>query len=166
METDIRKQFYAADRIKKVKLKEWYQKAKPHVISYILDYLFHRQGEVAQMVKFDETVGFLYDPVTLEQGVDTLIRVLESARNGDDKKAQNIYSAFENPVTRINYLWRIVDSFDMYKAVGEVVCADLDEYAKTVTDPEILDTIDARKRNIKSRAEMERKTSTPTGWQP
>ena len=165
METDIRKQFYAAERIKKIRLKEWYQKVRPYVITYIADYLFHAKGEIAQMIAPDEN-GYICDPVTLEQGVDMVIRVLENARKGDNERAQNIYGAFENPMVRIEYLWRVVDSFDMYKAIGELVVRDLDEYAKTQTDPEMLDIIEGRKRNIRARAKTEREIQTPYGWQP
>ena len=166
MEIDIRKQFYVAEKIKKVRLKDWYQKVKPHVLEYVADYLFHRKGEVAQMVEFNENYGFVYNPEILENGIDMLIRVLESARNGDEKKAQSIYSTIANPTTRISYLWRIIDKFDIFHAIGEQVIKDLDEYANETQDPELLDTIDARKRNIRARAEMERKEKKPSGWQP
>lgn len=165
MEADIRKQFYAADRIKKVKLKEWQTKVKPYVIAYVADFLFHRTGEIAQMIELGEN-GYMCNPVILEQGVDMIIRVLENARKGDDQKAQNIYNAFENLITRIEYLWRVVDCFDMYKAIGDSVIQDLDEYAKTQTDPEMLDIIEARKKNIKSRAKSEREVQATSGWQP
>ena len=164
METQFEKQSYAAYKIVSVKLKEWMKKIEKYVPKYIADFLFSKNGEIIEMLNMGGEQAFYYDPETLENGVEMVLKLLENIEFKDLKKVQSLYKNFADSKTRIEYLFNIIDKLDIYSSVEELVVSDLDEYAKKQTDPELLEIIENRKKNIKARAEIERKAKTSNGF--
>ena len=77
-EQQFRTQLSEARNIETVKLKEWSDRLKQLLPVYVIEYLFHRKsGVVVDMLQIDENVGFVYDPATLKQGVDMLVKIAE-----------------------------------------------------------------------------------------
>lgn len=166
MEKDFIKQVYSAERIKNLKLKEWYTKFKEYVPEYVTDYLFHKKGKVSEMIEIDEEVGFVFDPATLEAGIDMLVRVIDATNHGDFSRAQAIYQKFENFIIRVDYLRQIIEQLDVYRSIGELVIADLEKYAQENASAEIAEIVESQKRNIRARAKTEQKESQNRSRQP
>lgn len=164
MDSNLQRQLSCAHTILTTKLKDWYQKFKKYVPVYILDYWFDKKGEIYRMLNTGTESSFAYDPVTLANGVETLFRILELARKGDEKKAQAVYCRLGEMPVRVEYFRTMIDMLDIYSAVGEMVIKDLDDYAAITTDEYFLETLEARKRNITSRIELER--SKQNAFQP
>lgn len=164
MERNFQMQCFEAEKILKNKLKIWFDKAKQFAPVYICEYLFHRTGLVTEMLQIDPNYGFVFDPKTLGNGIDNLFGVVEAAKKGNFQRAKNLYKRFETPEIRVTYLRQFVDQFDIYSAIGEEVIADLEEFAKTCTDPEFHEVLDARKRNIRGRAQNEKKPPFSGGY--
>ena len=153
---NILKQFNAAQDIKKRRLKIWYDKFKKYLPTYVAEYLFYKNGVISDMVNFDEIQGFVYDPETLAKGIDEVYSMLEAARNGNFKKAEANYLRLGEFKRRIDYYWRIIDQLDIYAAIGEIVVSDLKQFAKISDEPEFLEIVENRIRNVQRRAENEK----------
>ena len=164
MEKTFQTQCYDAEKILKNKLKIWFDKMKQFAPFYVCEYLFHKNGAVAQMLRVDPNYGFIYDPATLGEGIENMFAVVEAAKKGNITRARNLYKRFGTPEIRVDYLRLIYDHCDIYHAIGEDIIADLDEYAKTCTDPEFFEVLEGRKNNIRGRAKIEQKHITDGGF--
>lgn len=157
---DIFKQMQDARVIQDVYLKEWAARVRRLRPEYVSDFLFYKNiGEVPQMLMAQDDDGFVYDPKTLKDGVEMLIKILESQEvyKNDDPKIKVMYTRFGTPEIRIKYLRSIIDKMDIYASIGDFVIADLVEVAKTTKDEEFLEFLQNRINNIKQRAEREKK---------
>ena len=92
-EQQFRTQLSEARNIETVKLKEWSDRLKQLLPVYVIEYLFHRKsGVVVDMLQIDENVGFVYDPATLKQGVDMLVKIAEgqTLKGAEDARLQGM----------------------------------------------------------------------------
>ena len=135
VEKDFTKQCYAAQNILKNKLKIWYQKLKQYVPVYVCDYMFYRDGEVAEMLQIDPNYGFIFDPKTLEDGIETVFSILEATEKGNIDRAKGLYLRFGTPEIRVLYIRKFIDKLSIYHAIGNEVIADLDAFAMVCDDP-------------------------------
>ena len=169
MAKTIQQQIYEAEKIKKIRCREWTRSFRYFVPEYVTDYLFYNKfGEVFEMLKYDEEKGFAYDPFVLEAGIDNLLRLVECVRRNEFDRAVIFYGKLApDAETRIAYFWTFLDKLDVYAAIDKLVARDIDECIKTQTDPEFLEILGNRKRNILKRGENERiKIAQNTNRQP
>ena len=143
---NFNQQYFTAQKILKNKIPHWKNKFKNYVPEYILDSLFYKNGTVAQMLEFDSEKGFIYDPKTLEDGIDMLVRIFSYLELGEPDRARFIYNKFADANTRIFYLYDIIKNLDIYSIIGEDLISDFDEISKEITSETELETI----KNIKN----------------
>ena len=157
MEKNIHQLNYQAEKIKKVKCAEWTRSFRHYVPEYVTDYLFYKFGEVHRMLKFDEKTGYAYDPFIIEQGVEYLLKVVECVRRNEFDRAAVFYEKIApDAESRIGYFWSFLDKLEVYAAIDKRVVRDIDECIKKQTDPEILEILGNRRRNILARGKNER----------
>lgn len=159
-EREFLKQVSEARTIETVKLKEWENKARQLIPVYAAEYLFYRKtGIVAQMLQVDPERGFIYDPTTLKQGVDILLKIAEGQQNrgADEGRLATMYTNFADAETRIGYFISIIDQLDIYPSIGQSVIKDLKKVAENTQDEDVLEVISNRIKNIESREKMQRR---------
>ena len=136
-ETTFEQQFYYAQYIKKNKLNKWLNTSKEFIPEYDAELLFHqRVSHVVDMLKIDSNLGFVYDPKTLEEGIDILMRILVSKSNAPQKRLEIWYESFENAQIRFAYFRRIIRTLGLEPVLARSLLKDLQEIAPTLTDPE------------------------------
>ena len=169
-EQQFRAQLGVARNIETIKLKEWSDKLRQLLPVYVVEYLFHRKsGVVADMLKVDENVGFVYDPETLKQGIDVLVRIAEgqTVKGAEDARLQGMYANFADPATRVFYLKTFVDQMDVYATIGDLVVKDLKTVEAMTQDEEMKEILQNRIRNVEARTETQRRElQTRFGRQP
>lgn len=159
-EQQFRTQLSEARNIETVKLKEWSDRLKQLLPVYVIEYLFHRKsGVVVDMLQIDENVGFVYDPATLKQGVDMLVKIAEgqTLKGAEDARLQGMYANFADPVTRMTYLRAFLDQMDVYATIGELVVKDLRVVEASTQDEEMKEILQNRIRNIEFRTQTQRR---------
>lgn len=159
-EKQFRSQLNEARNIENIKLQEWSRRVKSLLPVYVVEYLFHKKtGIVADMLKVDENVGFVYDPATLKEGIEVVVKIAEgqTVKGADDARLQGMYANFADPVTRVLYLRSIVDQMDVYATIGDVVVKDLKIVAEQTTDEEMLEILQNRIRNVEARTQTQRR---------
>lgn len=159
-EQQFRTQLSEARNIETVKLKEWSDRLKQLLPVYVIEYLFHRKsGVVVDMLQIDENVGFVYDPATLKQGVDMLVKIAEgqTLKGAEDARLQGMYANFADPVTRMTYLRAFLDQMDVYATIGELVVKDLRVVEASTQDEEMKEILQNRIRNIELRTQTQRR---------
>lgn len=157
---DLFKQVTDAKVIETTKLKEWEKRAKQVIPAYAAEYLFyHKTGVVSQMLQFDKDGGFVYDPATLKEGIDVLLKIAESqqSRGLNACRLATMYTNFADAETRIGYFMSIIDQLDIYPSIGQSVIKDLKMVAENINDVEILEVIENRIRNIEAREKIQLK---------
>lgn len=153
-ECTFEQQFTQAEIIKSKKQKEWLEIARRHTPNYVAEHLFYPKISVlADMLKVDPEKGFVYNPETLKEGIDILIKILEfkDSRSTTKDKLANMYASFETPKIRIDYLRQYIDYLELYPILGAHMIADLEAIAPTLTDPEEIEINTNRINNIKRR---------------
>jgi hypothetical protein len=169
-EKQFRNQLGEARNIETIKLQEWSNRLRQVLPVYVIEYLFHKKsGVVAEMLKIDENIGFVYDPATLKQGIDMLVKIAEgqTLKGAEDTRLQGMYANFADPVTRVTYLKTSADQMDVYATIGDVVVKDLKVVAAQTTDEEMLEILQNRIRNVEARTQTQRRElQTRYGRQP
>ena len=146
---DFRTQYDVAQYILKVKSKEWLERSKKHVPQYIAEYLFYPKTSIlADMLKIDPETGFKYDPLTLQNGIELLLKMTETKNNfsTNQSRIQAMYAGFADAQTRLDYLRLFAERLELYPFIGKQVIDDLNEVAKTSTDSEFMELLAGRIR--------------------
>lgn len=149
---NLDRQFMTAQYIQKIKQKEWLAKAKLHIPQYAAEYLFYQKpSRLYDMIKFSPENGFTYDPETLLEGIEMLMKILDSknTRITNPKRLQQMYIGFADAQTRVEYLRIFAEYLELYPIIGDQMIADLKEVAKTTDDPDFLETLEPRIKTIK-----------------
>ena len=124
-----------AQKIKDEKSKEWIKIAQQYIPLGCAESLFHKSGSyLADMLKVDPERGYIYDPETLENGIDMLMIIL--TRNQTQGRIERIYSTFEDPITRITYLRFFIYQLELYPKLAKCMLDDFNEVMPAITDPE------------------------------
>ena len=159
-----------ADFIKARKQKEWLEACRHYAPNYIAEHLFYPSVSVlTSMLKPDPELGYIYDPETLREGVDLLMKILsfKDSRSTSKEKLASMYASFADPQTRITYLRHFIDYLELYPILGGKVIADLETIKPTLTDPEEIEINQNITNNIKTRyPEFAKPTNSNTGYQP
>ena len=153
-ERTFEQKYYQAEYIKSKKQKEWLEITKKHLPNHIAEHLFYpKYSTLADMLKIDPNKGFVYDPETLRNGIDLLIKILtlKDSKSTSLNKFINIYKSFEDPKIRVNYLRQYIDYLDLYPILGGQVIADLETIAPSLTNPEEIEINTNIINNIKAR---------------
>ncbi len=148
----LERQFMAAQYIQKVKQKEWLSKAKLHIPQYAAEYLFYQRPScLYDMLKFSPNHGFIYDPETLLEGIEMLMKILDSkdSKATNPHRLQQQYLSFADAKTRVEYLRTFAEYLELYPIIGNQMIADLNEVAKTTDDPDFHETLEPRIKTIK-----------------
>ena len=151
LKNNLHRQMGFAHIIETTKQKEWLTEAKKYIPAYAAEYLFYPKTSVlSDMLKRDPEKGFKYDPEVLFHGLDTVIQILRCKNSPTSTvgRAQHHYSNFADAETRVEYLRKFIEQLELYPIVGKQVIADLREVAKTSTDPEFLEFLEPRIKNI------------------
>lgn len=143
-EQKFNRQVIAAKYILERDRKEWGQKVTKYLNGYNVDILFKsRNCMVCEMLKVDPEKGFVYDPETLKEGVERVLRILAfnsgTATSQGIKEAQ--YSNFADAKTRMDYMYPFVFNLDLLPVLGRVIIDDCKELARTTSDPEELEKL-------------------------
>ena len=163
---NLQRQYNAAQYIARVKQKEWLEKSKKHIPVYAAEYLFHKNpSRLTEMIRFDEQTGFKYDPEILLEGMEMLFRIFDSkdSKVTSIPRLQAMYANFATPEIRVNYLRIFAEYLELYPIIGKQMIADLEETAKTSTDPEFFETLDGRIKTVKH---MMKSQTEISGYQP
>ena len=143
MKTRTFEQQYAiADRILNTRLKSWLELVQQYIPKYIAEGLFHpKSGQVSQMLTPSQEHGFVYDPETLEKGIDVLIRILVRKDYGSStpELIARLYTSFEDSEIRVAYLLPFIHGLKLYSAIGQQVIDDLKTISPLLTDEEAIE---------------------------
>lgn len=153
VEKNFNRQLSFAQTITKTKQKEWLAEAKKFVPTYSAEYLFYPKTSVLdEMLRVDPEKGFIYDPEVLMAGIETVIQIMKanSFPTTSRERLSRMYLSFADAETRIEYLRRFVEYLDLYPVIGEEVISDLKQVSKNSTDPEFLETLEARIKVIEN----------------
>ena len=151
IEKKFSRQLTFAHTIKQSKQKEWLTEAKKYVPAYAAEYLFYPKTSVlSEMLELDPDKGFKFDPEVLMAGVENIIQIMKanSFSTTSHERLCKMYNSFADAETRIEYLRKFVEYLDLYPVIGEEVIVDLKQVARTSTDSEFLECLDARIRVI------------------
>ncbi|MBR3884965.1 MAG: hypothetical protein IKJ33_00655 [Clostridia bacterium] len=154
---NFERQILYAQRIEQTKQKEWLGEARKYVPEYAAEYLFYpKTGVLSQMLLVDPEKGFSYDPEVLLSGIETVVQIMKASAlpTTNPNRLKHLYSSFADAKTRIEYLRTFIEYLDLYPAVGEEVIADLNEVAKSSSDPEFLEYLEPRIKHIKHQLEQ------------
>ena len=159
---NIQKQFNVAQYIARVKQKEWLEKAKKHIPVFSAEYLFHKNpSKLTEMLRFDEQIGFQYNPELLYEGIEMLFRIFDGkdSRVTSIPRLQAMYSNFATPEIRVHYLRTFAEYMELYPVIGNQVIEDLETVGKTTDDPEFLEVLDGRIRSVKNIMNIQKETA-------
>ncbi len=136
-EKTFEQQYYHAQFVKTNKLPQWLNSSKKLIPEYDAELLFYpRVSHVLSMLKPDPELGFIYDPYTLEEGIEILMRILQTKRTAPQKMIEKWYENFENSQIRLSYLRKIIRNLGLEPILARSILKDLKQVAPTLTDPE------------------------------
>lgn len=148
-----------AEKIITTRLLEWTDFAKKFEDKHKAEIIFGESGEIVQMLSQTNGGDFLYDPQIVENSVDMILSVLESASQGNQTKAKQTYLNFEDFRTRVVYLFSIVKHLKVFDAIGSEVIDDYEKLKSVASDNDILLLLDNGIRNAKTQIKLERQTA-------
>ncbi len=153
------KKLETAEKIITTRLNGWTTFAKRFEDSKKADLLFGETGEVVQMLSQVQGGEFLYDPQTVENAIDMILSVVESASTGNQKQAKQTYLNFGDFRTRAVYLYSIIEHLSVFDAIGSEVIADYEALKKVANDNEILLILDNAIRSVQTEVKLERQNA-------
>ena len=144
-------QQYHAKKIKDIKSRQWTEIAAQFMPRFTAEYLFYpTSSHLASMLKVDPEQGYIYDPETLENGIDMLMKILTN-KLLPQGRIERMYSSFEDPITRISYLKAFIFQLELCPKLAKCMIDDLTKIEATLSDPEEIEI----NQNIKSILERE-----------
>lgn len=153
------KKLKVAEDIITSKLGVWTAFAKRFEDEKKAELIFGEEGEIVQMLSQINNGEFLYDPQTVENSVNMILSVLESASQGNQTKAKQTYLNFEDFRTRVVYLFSIIKHLNVFNSIGNEVIDDYEKLKTVASDQDILLLLDNGIRNAKTQIKLERQTA-------
>ena len=148
-----------AEKIITTRLSGWTDFAKQFEDEKRAELIFGESGEVVQMLSQVNGGEFLYDPQTVENAIDMILSVVQSASDGNKSKAKQTYLNFGDFRTRAVYLYSIINHLKVFDAIGSEVVSDYEKLKTVASDRDILLMLDNAIRNAKTQVKLERQNA-------
>lgn len=152
-------QLETAEKIITTRLCSWTDFAEKFEGKHKANLLFGESGEIVQMLSQTYNGDFLYDPQTVENAVDMILSVVQSASTGNKSKAKQTYLDFGDFRTRVVYLYSIIKHLSVFDAIGSEVVSDYEKLKTVASDRDILLMLDNGIRNAKTQVKLERQNA-------
>ena len=148
-----------AEKIITTRLLEWTDLAKKFEDKHKAEVIFGESGEIVQMLSQTHNGDFLYDPQTVENAVDMILSVVQSASTGKQTEAKQTYLDFGDFRTRVVYLYSIIKHLSVFDTIGSEVIDDYEKLKSVANDNDILLLLDNGIRNAKTQVKLERQNA-------
>ena len=137
-EEQFTKQYTKAWAIMEYKRPQWYafMKETPEISEYAGDLFDKRYSFLSNMLTIDPERGFLYDPATLEQGIDVLMQIYKTKTPSTVKRLESMYRSFATPYIRISYLKSFIFRMNLTQYLARAIHKDALDVLPTLTDPD------------------------------